>query len=193
MGKKPSLSPANAHEGSTTHKARKRRRCCCHRANEPWPSETNRGVTRARRVSKTTLPITAHPRPNRYDYASQQSPERRRLDRLGHSVSPTNGESLRRNRRSFRKPSQQLRQLRPENEQFLQDARYAARTMLKNPAFTALAALSLALGIGANTAIYSFMDAVMMRWLPVRDPGSLVLVAVPFGVSSTRIVPVIIG
>jgi predicted permease len=47
--------------------------------------------------------------------------------------------------------------------------------MLKNPAFTALAALSLALGIGANTAIYSFMEAVMMRWLPVRDPGSLVL------------------
>jgi len=60
-------------------------------------------------------------------------------------------------------------------EQFLQDVRYAARTMLNIPAFTALAALSLALGIGANTAIYSFVDAVMMRWLPVRDPGSLVL------------------
>ena len=61
-------------------------------------------------------------------------------------------------------------------EQFFQDVRYAARTMRKNPAFTALAALSLALGIGANTAIYSFMDAVMMRWLPVRDPQSLVVV-----------------
>lgn len=60
-------------------------------------------------------------------------------------------------------------------EQLFQDLRYAARTMLKNPAFTALAALSLALGIGANTAIYSLMDAVMMRWLPVRDPGSLAL------------------
>src|SRR6476661_4144120 len=60
-------------------------------------------------------------------------------------------------------------------EQLFQDVRYAARTMLKNPAFTALAALSLALGIGANTAIYSFMDAVMMRWLPVRDPASLAL------------------
>ncbi len=60
-------------------------------------------------------------------------------------------------------------------EQLLQDVRYAARTMLKNPVFTTLAVLSLALGIGANTAIYSLMDAVMMRWLPVRDPGSLVL------------------
>ncbi|MBV9083731.1 MAG: ABC transporter permease [Acidobacteriaceae bacterium] len=60
-------------------------------------------------------------------------------------------------------------------EQLLQDLRYATRTMRNNPAFTALAALSLALGIGANTAIYSFMDAVIMRWLPVRDPESLVL------------------
>ena len=60
-------------------------------------------------------------------------------------------------------------------EQVLQDMRYAMRTMLKNPAFTALAALSLALGIGANTAIYSFMDAVIVRWLPVRDPQSLAL------------------
>jgi predicted permease len=57
----------------------------------------------------------------------------------------------------------------------MQDVRYAVRTMLRNPAFTALAALSLALGIGANSAIYSFMDAVVMRWLPVRDPGSLAL------------------
>src|SRR5215472_378043 len=60
-------------------------------------------------------------------------------------------------------------------EQSWQDVRYAAHTMVKNPAFTALAALSLALGIGANTAIYSFMEAMMMRWLPVRDPGTLAL------------------
>ena len=60
-------------------------------------------------------------------------------------------------------------------EQLLQDLRYAVRTTLKNPAFTALATASLALGIGANTAIYSFMDAVIVRWLPVRDPRSLVL------------------
>src|SRR5579863_6892787 len=60
-------------------------------------------------------------------------------------------------------------------EQFMQDLRYAARTMLRNPAFVALAALSLALGIGANTAIYSFMDALLMRSLPVADPQSLVV------------------
>ncbi len=60
-------------------------------------------------------------------------------------------------------------------DQFLQDLRYAARTILRNPTFTILAALSLALGIGANTAIYSFMDALLMRSLPVSDPESLVV------------------
>ena len=60
-------------------------------------------------------------------------------------------------------------------EQFGQDVRYAFRTMRTNKAFTALAALSLALGIGANTAIYSFMDALLLRSLPVEDPGSLVM------------------
>ena len=53
--------------------------------------------------------------------------------------------------------------------------RYGLRAMLKNRMFTALAALSLALGIGANTAIYSFMDAILLRSLPVADPASLVV------------------
>ena len=48
--------------------------------------------------------------------------------------------------------------------------------MIKNRMFTALAALSLALGIGANTAIYSFMDSILLRSLPVSDPASLVVV-----------------
>ncbi len=61
-------------------------------------------------------------------------------------------------------------------EQVAQDLRFALRTMRKNPAFTALAALSLALGIGANTAIYSFMDAILLRSLPVADPASLVVI-----------------
>src|SRR5712692_3000338 len=60
-------------------------------------------------------------------------------------------------------------------EQLLQDIRYALRTMINNRAFTALAALSLALGIGANTAIYSFMDSILLRSLPVSDPASLVV------------------
>jgi macrolide transport system ATP-binding/permease protein len=60
-------------------------------------------------------------------------------------------------------------------EQFLQDLRYAFRTMASNPLFTALAVASLALGIGANTAIYSFMDAILLRSLPVSDPQSLVV------------------
>ena len=60
-------------------------------------------------------------------------------------------------------------------EQFGQDLRYAFRAMNHSRAFTAAAALSLALGIGANTAIYSFMDAIMIRSLPVSQPGELVI------------------
>src|SRR4051812_352459 len=56
-----------------------------------------------------------------------------------------------------------------------QDVRYAARTMAANKAFSALAILSLALGIGANTAIYSFMESILLRSLPVPDPESLVV------------------
>jgi macrolide transport system ATP-binding/permease protein len=58
-------------------------------------------------------------------------------------------------------------------EQFLQDVRYALRMMAANKTFSALAILSLALGIGANAAIYSFMDSLLQRALPVPDPGSL--------------------
>ena len=58
-------------------------------------------------------------------------------------------------------------------EQVAQDLRYGLRMMRKNPAFTILAALLLALGIGANTAIYSFIDALLVQSLPVADPQSL--------------------
>ncbi len=61
-------------------------------------------------------------------------------------------------------------------DQLAQDLRYAARTMRRNKTFTALAALSLALGIGANTTIYSFLDALLLRSLPVANPGSLVVI-----------------
>ena len=60
-------------------------------------------------------------------------------------------------------------------EDFFEDIRYGFRSMLRSPALTAVALLSLALGIGANTAIFSFLDAVMLRSLPVRDPSQLVL------------------
>jgi len=56
-----------------------------------------------------------------------------------------------------------------------QDIRYGFRTMAANKAFSALAVLSLALGIGANTTIYSFMESVLLRSLPVADPDSLVV------------------
>src|SRR5690349_16671009 len=55
------------------------------------------------------------------------------------------------------------------------DLRYALRTLRMNRLFAAMAILSLALGIGANTAIYSFMDAILVRTLPVHDPGTLVV------------------
>jgi predicted permease len=61
-------------------------------------------------------------------------------------------------------------------EQLAQDVRYGLRGMFTNRMFTGLAALSLALGIGANTAIYSFMDAILLRSLPVADPASLIVV-----------------
>ncbi len=56
-----------------------------------------------------------------------------------------------------------------------QDVRYGFRTMTANKAFSALAVLSLALGIGANTAIFSLMESILLRSLPVADPGSLVV------------------
>ena len=57
----------------------------------------------------------------------------------------------------------------------LNDLRFAARTLKKSPVFTAVAVLSLALGIGANTAIFSLLDQVILRLLPVKDPRQLVL------------------
>ncbi|MFP5262471.1 MAG: ABC transporter permease [Blastocatellia bacterium] len=74
-------------------------------------------------------------------------------------------------------------------ETMLQDLRYGFRMLIKRPGFTAVAVLSLALGIGANTAIFSFVNAILLRPLPVSAPDELMFVFSgkadsPYGVSS---------
>jgi predicted permease len=64
-------------------------------------------------------------------------------------------------------------------ETFLQDLRYALRSLRLSPAFTVVATLSLALGIGANTAIFSLMDVLLLRALPVQAPERLVALGDP--------------
>src|SRR2546422_10360750 len=66
-----------------------------------------------------------------------------------------------------------LQPKRLEDEMF-QDLRYGVRMLLKHKGFTIVATLSLALGIGANTAIFNWINARLLKWLPVKDRQSVV-------------------
>ncbi len=68
-------------------------------------------------------------------------------------------------------------------ENFFRDLRYSFRLLIKTPAFTVVAVLSIALGIGANTTVFSVINAVLLRSLPYKDPNTLVLL---WGDSSTE-------
>src|SRR5438046_9278200 len=70
------------------------------------------------------------------------------------------------------------------------DLRFAFRLLLKNPAFTTVAIVAIALGIGANTAVLSLVNALLIRPLPYRDPARIVLMLEHFRAQLLEAIPV---
>ena len=73
-------------------------------------------------------------------------------------------------------------------DRYLGDLRFGLRQLRLNPTFTAVAVLSLALGIGANTAIFQLIDAIRLRTLPVEKPQELAYIDFVNGLAAIRLV-----
>lgn len=129
---------------------------------------------RARRERELTAEIEAHAQLETDELIKRGvSPAEARRMALAHGGGVTEVHDAYRDQRGL-----------PALEQLIQDIRYGARTLRRSPGFTAVIVIMLAFGIGANTAIFTLVDAVVVRGLPVSHPEQLVAVGDPKRVSS---------